>query len=132
MTEEMVSKMFKIAEHLRELNSAQKVKRFGNDKGHAKVFQIRPGCSVWTHHLKNNRLIIDLMITRSARQRYPEVAMISVDMFKEFFHDKVDFERWHRHIDDLEAERYFVDIGEDTLEDIFKTLDKIKDRFSKI
>jgi len=72
------------------------------------------------------------MITRSARQRYPEVAMISVDTFKEFFHDKVDFERWHRHIDDLEAERYFVDIGEDTLEDIFKTLDKIKDRFSKI
>jgi len=32
MTEEMVSKMFKIAEHLRELNSAQKVKRFGDDK----------------------------------------------------------------------------------------------------
>jgi hypothetical protein len=131
MTDETNAKMYKIANNLNQLTK-DKVKKFPPDKGYAKVHQIRPGCSIWTHHLEDDRLIIDLMITEKARQKFDKIATKSVDVFKNFFPDKVAFEEWHHPIDGHNAERYFVNISEDAIEEVLKILHQLRDKFSNL
>jgi len=58
--------MYEIAKYLGELNAKDKVKKFGGEKGYAKVYQIIPGCSIFVHHSSDDSLVIDLQITVEA------------------------------------------------------------------
>jgi hypothetical protein len=66
MTDTIKQKMKQISEDLGELNRQGKVKRFGGEKGYAKVYQIIPGCSIFVHHSSDDSLVIDLQITVEA------------------------------------------------------------------
>ena len=78
-------KMFKIAKHLDELNPKGEVKcRRQNNYGHAKVYQFIPGCSIWVHHMFNNTLLLDLLITPFA-QNEPTDCNPAIKKFNSFF-----------------------------------------------
>ncbi|GAB4174097.1 MAG: hypothetical protein Tsb0017_11610 [Geothermobacteraceae bacterium] len=88
-------KMYNIASHLNELNSAGKVKGFqGNEKGYAKVHQIKSGCSIWVHHLIDDRLIIDLLISPNAQKNHSEKCKTSKEIFNSFFVEKAISTTW--------------------------------------
>jgi len=137
MTETIDQKMYEIAKYLGDLNVHDKVKKFGaGEKGYATVQKIRSGISIRVHHLKyepnNDRLIIDLMITENAGNKFQSIADTSVAIFKEFFHRMIVFELWTHPINKREGKRYLFDIKEKTLEDIHKILHDIRDSFSKL
>jgi len=123
--------MHEIAEYLDELNAKGRVKRNPrNEKGYAKIQQIRRGCDVWFHHLLDDRLIIDLMISEAARRDHNEAADKSISVFK--FNYKENVESWQHALDGRNYERYFVDVSRFSLDNLKKVTDQIRERFSKI
>ena len=123
--------MYEIAKYLDELNAKGQVKRnSSHEKGYAKIQQIRRGCDVWFHHLLDDGLIIDLMISEAARRDYNEAAIKSISVFK--FNHKENVESWEHALDGRNYERYFVDVSRFSLDNLKKVTDQIKERFSKI
>ena len=142
MTERVDYKLYLAAKKVDGLNKAGKVKGFsGNENGYAKILQIKRGCDVWIHHLKNNKLIIDLLTTPSASERYPEQVDEAVKLFKEFAGEKLEEDTFNHSINKNSfASRYFIDVTElpfavidDMIEDIYlKFSDKNEILFPKI
>ncbi|OQY11496.1 MAG: hypothetical protein B6I30_06635 [Desulfobacteraceae bacterium 4572_187] len=132
MTDTINYKMYEISKYLGELNAKGKIKKFAREKGYAKVLQIRRGCSIWVHHLNDDRLIIDLQITKAAGNRYPDYVAGSVELFEDFFKNATDSEGWQHPIDERNAQRYLVDVSKKPLDDILNTLRKIRERFSNL
>ena len=85
MTQEISKKMLLIASKAGDLNVADKVKAFtGHQKGYAKLVVINSGCKVWAQHTRADKLTIDLLITESAAQKWPDIRDVAVSTFKAF------------------------------------------------
>lgn len=133
MTETIENKMYLIAKYLGELNDDGNVKGFkGNENGYAKVLEIKRGCALWVHHLKEDRLIIDLMITDTAGSKYPELSRKAVEQFKNFFNYMSGDVPWTHSMKTINAERYYVDITDLKIEEIKKVIDKLKSEFKNV
>ncbi len=126
MTEAITQKMYEIAKDLDELNARGKVKKFSKEKGYAKVYQIKKGCSIWVHLLKDGRLIIDLLVMEAASNAYPDDVNRSIQRFQSFFNNATKYEEFKTAIDERNAERYFVEISDEKLDNILELLRKIK------
>lgn len=123
-------KMFAIAESLNELNDRGEVKGFsGNERGYAKVLEIKRGCVIWVHHLNDDRLIIDLMVSEAAAGRYSEITTIAISRFKDFFNFMFAKESWKHSMGSNNSERYYIDVSEIQLEEILKIVNKIRLNF---
>jgi len=125
------AKMYNIASHLNELNSAGKVKGFqGNEKGYAKIHQIKIGCSIWVHHLIDDRLTIDLLISPNAQKKHSEKCKKSKEIFNSFFTEKAISTTWE-HATSLnnEHERVYVEISKNSDKEIFEIIKEMKAKF---
>jgi hypothetical protein len=130
MTSSIESKMYSIAKYLDELNPDGKVKGFkGNEKGYAKILEIKRGCALWVHHLKDDRMIIDLMITDAAGNKYPEIAKQVKEKFEDFFNYMSNDESWVHSMNTTDALRFYVDITNLQFDEIVKVIVKLKSEF---
>ncbi|HID60563.1 MAG TPA: hypothetical protein EYP46_01730 [Hadesarchaea archaeon] len=69
--ESIAAKIYHIAEMVGDLNAANKVKCGAqNNFGHATIVKIAPGCNVRAHHMFDNTLSLDLLISPSAETKY--------------------------------------------------------------
>jgi hypothetical protein len=134
MSEETRCKMYEIAKYLGELNAKDKVKKFGGEKGYAKVYQIIPGCSIWVHHLSNDRLIIDLQIGEAASDKFSEEGLNGeaelIKKFKNFFNNEVSQETFYHPLDGSGAVRYYKNISDEPLNSILERLQELEQNFS--
>ncbi len=83
MTHDLAKKMHQIAAQVGGLNDKGKVKA-RNEKGYAMLVSVSNGCRVWAHHTRSNRLIIDLMYTKSEKFKHPEVVKSAIETFEHF------------------------------------------------
>ena len=129
MTQALAQKMYLIAKQVNDLNAKGKVKaQTGNEKGYAKLFSINNGCRVWAHHTRDDKLIIDLMFTKSAEDKHPNVVKAAVATFERFANDsgyQISRIPWEHSIDKSERTRDFFEIT--TAEDdvIMDIVDKV-------
>lgn len=131
MEQEPKKIMYEIAKYLDELNAKKQVKyNSKHEKGYAKIQQIRSGCDVWFHHLLDDRLIIDLMISEAARRKFGDIADRAIETFKEFFNYIANVESWQHALDGRNYERYFIDVSKVPSDDLKKVMDKIREKFS--
>lgn len=132
MTLNLSEKLLSIAEHLNELNLSGKVKgNKSHEYGYAKIYQVKPGCSFWIHHWNDDRLLIDLLISETAKDRYPLESKETEKIFKELFFENVENTVW-RHSDGKgqKHDHYYIDVGNDKIEDIKTKISKIKKSFA--
>ena len=83
MTQDLAKKMYQIASQVDELNDDGKVKA-RNEKGYAILFSVSRGCRVWAHHTNKNRLIIDLMYTKSELFKHADLIKAAIAVFEQF------------------------------------------------
>jgi hypothetical protein len=127
--DKVANKMYSLAKRYGALNEDGKVKKFGgNEKGYAKIYRIAHGCWIEVHHMKGgeraDRLIIDLLITCSARKREPEKCKKAVDEFQKYFKDKPERKPWqHCLTEGDKRDRYAFDVTEQGEAEIVRTLD---------
>ena len=85
MTQDLAKKMHLIASQVDGLNDMGKVKaQTGNEKGYAILFSVSRGCRVWAHHTRDDKLIIDLMYTKSEKLKHRDVVESAIVVFEEF------------------------------------------------
>ena len=85
MTQEIANKLHRIASQVDGLNDKGKVKaQTGNEKGYAILFSVSSGCRVWAHHTREDKLIIDLMYTKSEKLKHPDIVKSAILVFEEF------------------------------------------------
>ena len=121
MTHSLATKMQLIANQVNDLNSEGKVKaQTANEKGYAKLVSINNGCRVWAHHTLDDKLIIDLMFTKSAEFRYPEVVKSALATFQRFAKEsnrQVLHRSWQHSINKSDIrQQYYFDITGDNAE----------------
>lgn len=134
MTQDIARKMHLIARQVNDLNSKGKVKaQTGNEKGYAKLFSINNGCRVWAHHTRNNELIVDLMFTKSAEDKHPDVVKEAVATFARFAKDSgylvTRSPPWQHSIDKSERKQFFFEITTVGDEAIVDLVDKVRIAF---
>lgn len=120
-----------IASHVNDLNSEGLVKaQTGNEKGYAKLLSINNGCRVWVHHTLDDKLIVDLMFTKSAASTHPDVVKTAVATFDRFARDSgysVSHRPWQHSINTSDTrQQYYFEIT--TLEDeaIVELVDNVR------
>ena len=125
------SKMFEIARHFKELNKYGKVKGFkGNEKGYAKIIGICRGCSIWVHHEKNDNLIINLLVSPSARENNATLCSNTIKKFQKFFDFSINQSIWNHSIDTYkDHERLYVVVSEKNTSEIIDIVERLKKEF---
>ena len=125
-------KIVEIAGHLKDLNKYGKVKGLqGNENGYAKVIEILRGCSVWVHHLHNDDLIIDLMVSHTAHKKNPALCDSAVKKFEDFFGGSVKKTKWNHSIDQhSEYERHYVVVNEKKTAELIDIVNNLKKIFA--
>lgn len=131
MNQDLAKKMHVIAVHVGDLNSYGKVKaQTANENGYAKIVSINSGTRVWIHHTRNDRLIFDLMITRAAGLKYPEIAKHAEGIFDRFATDagyEVMNRPWQHSLSKNDIRKqWFFDITSDSSENICALVEKVK------
>jgi len=123
----IAEKMHSIAEELGELSAYGKVKCFsGNEKGYAKILQIKPGCSIWAHYTLDDELIIDLIATETAQVKYPDIVKETTAKFRSFFHQETIAESWQHSIDiKNKGMQHYFPITETPLDQIFQIIEEL-------
>lgn len=133
MTSVLAQKMHLIAEQVNDLNSKGKVKaQTGNEKGYAKLFSINNGCRVWAHHTLDDKLIVDLMFTNSAKGKHPDVVEAAVATFERFAKDSgylVSQVPWQHSIDKSERQQHYFEITTVADKAISEIVDKVRVAF---
>ena len=131
MTQAIAGKMRMIASHVNDLNSEGIVKaQTGNEKGYAKLVSINNGCRVWVHHTLDDKLIVDLMFTKSAASTHPDVVKTALAAFDRFARDSgysVSRRSWQHSINRSDTrQQYYFEIT--TLEDeaIVQIVDNVR------
>ena len=125
-------KMYYIAKHYNWLNDKGNVKAIkGNEKGYAKIKDIVRGCSLCVHHLNNGQLIINLLISFTAKSRYEVACSKAVDVFKNHFQSEVKNSTWESSMGDGRVyDRYFVDVTNSDLPEIVKMIEEVRNKLS--
>jgi len=124
------NKMYKIAKYLNDLNSSGEVKKGRqNNYGHATIKKIKTGCVIRVHHYFNNTILIDLLITQSALNKYPVECDNAIEKYLKFQPDvdenfRVPSRPEVRHV------KYAIDITTEPIEDILIKCNLIKEKFA--
>ncbi len=122
--------MFEVAKSLAQLNTAGRVKGFSShEKGYARVLDIKRGCSIFVHHLRDNALIINLRVTPTAHRLYAKIVTNSISIFEKSFSTKVQRMEWEHVINGNQATIYYVDVSDMSLEKIQEKLGQIMANF---
>lgn len=134
MTQAIADKMQMIASHVNDLNSEGIVKaQTGNEKGYAKLLSINNGCRVWAHHTLDDKLIVDLMFTKSATSTHPDVVKTAVATFDRFARDSgysVSHRSWQHSINRSDTrQQYYFEITTVEDETIVELVDKVRTVF---
>lgn len=82
------------------------------------------------HHLLNNELIIDLLISPDAQSKYTEVCNRAVVDFKAFFDQEPEKKPWYRDQENAPQVRYQINIAAHSDLEIFAILDKIRELYT--
>jgi len=136
MTQSLSDKMHLLASHVNDLNAAGKVKAMSkNEKGYAKVFAINSGCRVWIHHDLNDRIVLDLMVTKSGRLTSPDAVNFAVTKFSQFTKDagyELSHLVWKHAINKTDIrDQYYFDVSNRTVETIIELIEKLKATFGQ-
>ena len=90
----IANKIFEIAEIVEDLNPSNKVKcGVQNNFGHVTIKKIAAGCNVRVHHMFDNCLSLDLLISSSSLERYQNKCRDAKSKFKQLFTDKLTEEK---------------------------------------
>ena len=132
MTSSMFEKLYEIAEYLGDLNSMGKVK--GNpyhEKGYAKIQQVKRGCSFWIHYWNDERLLIDLLISETAKNRFPADSEQEVNLFRKLFGENVERTTWsHSDGRGKEHDHYYINVGSASVDEIKTIITQIQNSFT--
>ncbi len=131
MTQALSGKMHLIASQVNDLNDDGKVKaQTANEKGYAKLFSINNGCRVWVHHTLDDKLILDLMVTKSAALTHPEVVKSAVATFSQFAKDAghmISHRPWQHSINKADIrQQYYFEVTNERIETIVALVDKVR------
>lgn len=130
---DQTAKMRAIAETLDDLNEKGKVKRNPqHEKGYAKALEITRGCALWLHHTLEDKLIVDLMISPTARERQPELCERSQKEFAQYFDSEVSSKPWKHSDGTRVSDRYFFDVTDTNAEQIIAMVEELKRRLSAV
>ena len=134
MADTLSSKMHLIASQVADLNSDGKVKaQTANEKGYAKLISINNGCRVWAHHTLDDKIIIDLMFTKTGALRYPDVVKAAISTFEKFAKDsgrQALHRSWKHSINKSDVrQQYYFEITNDNPETIAALVDTVKRAF---
>ena len=84
--ESITKKMYAIAKMVGDLNKAGRVKCGAqNDFGYATIRKIVVGCNVRAHHMLDNTVSIDLLISPTAEEKYETKCKTAKTKFYELF-----------------------------------------------
>ena len=130
MTQDLTKKMHRIASQVDGLNDKGRVKaQTGNEKGYAILFSINKGCRVWAHHTHDDRIIIDLMFTKSEEFKHPDLvnsAKLTFEQFASKSKREVTCSPWQHSItkSDTRTQLYFEITNEDdqTISELVKDI----------
>ena len=124
--------MYYFATYLKQLNSKGEVKRFSRDeKGYAKVVDIRLGCSIW-FHLIGDSLTVSLRISGASEKRYPAACGDALGRFRKFFNNKVVMDTSRHSLNQTEFKRYYIDVTAHPDYKIIDILNKLKKEFAHV
>jgi hypothetical protein len=127
--DDIAKKMYAIAEMVGDLNKAGKVKSGAqNDFGYATIKKVVVGCNIRAHHMLDNTLSFDLLISPTADEKYETKCKITKTKFKELFPDSTN-ENANFIIPSRENEphyRLWVDVTEIAEEDLSTMIEKIR------
>lgn len=131
MTQSLSDKMHFLASHVNDLTAAGKVKAMTiNEKGYAKLFSINSGCRVWVHHTRQDKLILDLMVTKSVKHKSPDVVKSAIATFSRFTKDAghaVSHCEWQHSINKADLrDRYYFEVTDERTETIIALIDKVR------
>jgi hypothetical protein len=123
-------KMFYIAKHFNYLNDKGKVKAIkGNEKGYAKIKDIVRGCSLFVHHMNNDQLIINLLISPAAKSSYELVCNKAVKSFDNHFKSQVEFTPWKNCMDKSKVyDRYCINVTNKELPELLIIIEEIRNK----
>ena len=118
-------KMYIIAKHFNYLNDKGKVKAIkGNEKGYAKIKEIVRGCALFVHHMNDDKLIINLLISPAAKSRYELDCKKAVASFQSYFKSAVQVTKWKNSMGDSKVyDRYIVDVTKTELPVLITTIE---------
>jgi len=138
MTQSLANKMQLIAAHVGDLNAQGKVRAMtGNERGYAKIYAVTPGCKVWAHHTLDDRLIIDLMITKSSTQNEPRVAQSAVATFERIArsagYEVKPPQNWQHSINKEDTrQQHFINVSDKSTESITVFIDSLRTTFRQL
>lgn len=123
-------KLHLIAKKMNQLNNSGKVKAFtSNERGYAKIAQIKKGCSVWIRHLKTDELVIALMSTSASQKNYSEVVTQAQRKFKDYAGERLTYGKFQHAITDKDQREHLsfdvTNNSYDEIDEIIGTLLKI-------
>jgi hypothetical protein len=131
MSQSIALKMHAIAKHVEDLTASGDVRAMtGNEKGYAKIFSVNHGCRVWAHHTRDDRLLIDLMITQSAAHRYGEAVKSAARTFAATAKDagfEIKQRQWAHAIRSIDVrQQHYIDVTDKSINDVLALIDKVK------
>jgi hypothetical protein len=131
--ENLSKKMYAIAKIVGDLNESGRVKCGAqNDFGYATIRKVVVGCNVRAHHMLDNTLSIDLLISQSAEEKYETKCKTTKTRFKDLF-SGLTSENEKFIIPSRKNEphyRLWVDVTETDEEEIFAMINKIKTKIA--
>jgi hypothetical protein len=132
MSETVAGKMYLTAKKVNDLNANGKVKAFSsNEKGYARIFVVKPGCAIWMHHTKDDRLTVSLMITEAMSSRFPVTEHAAIKKFEIFAGERLRLEEFEHSINkwDKRLKRY-VEVTSSSYDEIATLVDQVLTTFS--
>lgn len=127
-------KMYFIAKRYNYLNDKGKVKaKRCNEKGYAKIKDIVRGCSLFVHHMNDDQLIINLLVSTAAKTRYEIVCNKAVDVFKKHFQSDVSCTLWENSLGGgYVYDRYIVDVTNKDLPELLTMIEDVRDKLAGV
>jgi len=125
-------KMYFIAKHFKWLNDKGRVKAIkGNEQGYAKIKDIVRGCSLCVHHINNGQLIINLLVSSTAKSRYEVACSKAVDVFKNHFQSDVVYTQWESSMSDGRVyDRYYADVTNKQIPEILQMIEEVRNKLA--
>lgn len=131
--ESIANKIYKIAEILKDLSTAKRVKcGVQNNFGHATIMNIASGCNVRVHHMFDNTLSLDLLISPTSQDRYQPQCEIAKSTFKQLFSGKTKEDKAFIIPSRVKKPHYrlWVDITNSDIDIIFVMIEDVKRKFA--
>jgi hypothetical protein len=131
VTQPLSDKMHLLASHANDLSAAGKVKAMTkNEKGFAKLISVNNGCRVWLHHTLDDRLMLDLMVTRNGQLTNPDVVKSAIAKFSQFAANAghtIASRQWRHSINIVDVrEQYYFEVTNESVETVIELIAKVR------